>query len=75
MIRDKLLRHNNGLIAVRQHPVAGFPISYNPDDSRFYLHDTDEDETTIATFAGDRKGFHNVRFYARQVAKRRAANA
>ena len=45
----KIKRHANGLIAVDQGSVAGRQISFNPDDSMFYVHKHRSDEV-IGTF-------------------------
>lgn len=57
-----------GQIAVRQTPINGFDLSYNPDDGRWYVCDCNEygDLETRATFAGDKKGFENARYFARK---------
>lgn len=53
----------SGAIAVRQSSVNGYELSFNPDDERWYVHGANGE--TLATFIGDRKGFHNARQYAR----------
>ena len=65
-MHTKLKRDSYG-IAVLQEPIGGFDISYNPDDDRFYVCDHNDfgDLETRATFAGDSKGFHNARAWAR----------
>lgn len=45
----KIKRHENGLIAVDQGSVAGRQISFNPDDSMFYVHKHRSDEV-LGTF-------------------------
>jgi len=45
----KIKRHQNGLIAVDQGSVAGRQISFNPDDSMFYVHKHRSDEV-LGTF-------------------------
>lgn len=45
---------------IRQEPINGFTISWNPDDSRFYVEDS---EGVRATF--NRLGWKNVVYYAK----------
>lgn len=44
----KLQKHENGLIAVKQHKIGALDITFNPDDDRFYV--VDNDNETVATF-------------------------
>lgn len=52
--------------SIQQESVNGFDISHNPDDNRWYVCDWNcyGDLVTRATFNGDRKGFHNARYFA-----------
>jgi hypothetical protein len=54
---------SRGLIAVMQCAVHRATITYNPDDERFYVDDSNDN--TRATFAGNAKGFQNAIQYAR----------
>lgn len=71
MVRNKhdlIQRTARGNIAVFQLPCNGWEISYNPDDDRWYVEyrtKPHNDLMVAATYAGDRKGFHNARQYAR----------
>lgn len=62
----EIIKYDEVGYAIRQDACNGFDISYNPDDSRWYVCDrnTFGDLETRATFHGDRKGFHNARYYA-----------
>ena len=45
---------------INQGTVHGFPVSWNPDTDRFYLHDKDKDEIVLNTFVGTMTGFRNL---------------
>ena len=62
----------DGRIAIQQETVNGWPISWNPDDGRFYVHNLDEDQTTAGTFTLLR----NARYWAKthNVAERHQAS-
>jgi hypothetical protein len=47
--------------AVDQGKVNGFQLTWDPDDSRFYVHDKDEDETVLATFRERRNAVYFAR--------------
>jgi len=63
-MRKQMKFDKNGEISIMQSPVNGFCISYNPDDSRWYV--TGPDNETRAIFSGTPKGFYNARQYARR---------
>jgi hypothetical protein len=53
--------HENGLLAVDQGEIHGWPVSFNPDDDRFYVHEKNQDADTRATF----KDYRNAVQYCR----------
>lgn len=65
--------HANGLIAVDQQPVGTTPITFNPDDDRFYVHAGTDDgrrggdvRKTFGTSHGDyEKALANARYWAK----------
>lgn len=52
----------DGSPAVDQGVCNGWPISYNPDDDRYYVHWPDEDQNTRARF----KDFSNAVQFCRR---------
>ena len=61
-------RLTNGEIAVEQHDIGNYTISYNPDDNRFHISQR-KDIISIATFAGNPKGYANALYYIREQNK------
>ena len=63
-IRYYRKRHANGLIAVDQGIVHNHPVSYNPDDGKFYIHEPGVTDGTgvLATF----KDWRNAVQFARR---------
>lgn len=58
----------DGEPAVFQEPYQGYNISWNPDDSRWYVEAGD---IVVKTFKGNAKGWHNMRYWIRTSAPRR----
>lgn len=56
---SKLLEERPGELAIEQLSVNGWPITWNPDDSRFHVERLDR--TSAAAF----KELRNARTYAR----------
>jgi hypothetical protein len=71
MARQKkveLKRHANGLIAVDQDGLNGWILTFNPDDDRLYIHAPDENLTVRTTYASDKRGLENARYWMRKHA-------
>jgi hypothetical protein len=64
--RHPLLRHPNGRIQVDQGREGSLFLSFNPDDERFYVSRDESTAETIATFAGNPKGWANAIQFARR---------
>lgn len=54
--------------AVEQPEVFGFPVTYNPDDERFYLHAVGalDGSRVLGTFAGPRAWANLIQFAKRK---------
>jgi hypothetical protein len=70
MKMTKLVRDAGGQVAIDQGEHHGHPITYNPDDERFYVHrpGTTNGTEILGGFSGSR-GFSNALQFARRKAK------
>lgn len=64
----KLKTRSDGSPCVEQGRWGQVEVSFNPDDERFYVTapDRDGDDETLATFAGNQKGFENAKQFAKR---------
>ena len=62
-------KHENGLISVLQHKIKDYVLSYNPDDNRFHIS-KQNDYTSIATFASNKKGYANATYWIKARVKK-----
>jgi len=66
--RYSVNRLENGLLDVEQDCIGRYQITYNPDDNRFHVNVIGT-YCSIATFAGNQKGYWNVVAWVKQRIK------
>ena len=72
MVRNRwhrVRKDANGVPCVDQGEIHGFPVTYNPDDDRFYIHEPGTTDGTNVIVA--RQDWRNIVQCARKLRKER----